>query len=437
MGVEQADRLRSFWARRAKRLLPAVLVLLLVLTLYDWLGGPNISSDTFRPDAIATLFYYANWHLIFTHQSYFTQFLAPSPLKHTWSLAIEEQFYLSGRSRPGHVPPGQAPAAPRLPCFPRRRPSSSPPSWPSPPPWRWRFFPTGRRPSRIYYGTDTRVVRTVHRGDPGPRGHRPAGSPAPGAPGPPCSRTAAPSPSAPVGVRRRRPGQPVGLDVPRGPGAGRHPGRSGHRQRGPAATPGPGHGHVDRPAPVDRSDLLWPLPVALAGLRPHDRRHHRALRCALLLARLAATLGAATASFYLIERPMRRYRWKGWPFALATLSAVGVTALAIVPGRCPRPRPYRPPDYASVRVVSPTARPDPFPAPIVLPPGQVGRRPSRSRDHHRGQPHVRCRAGHQGRARGDRGGHRRDARLSGVGPDQRTGTSRSTWPRPSSRPMPS
>ena len=35
-----------------------------------------------------------NWHAIFSHQSYFTQFSTPSPLTHTWSLAIEEQFYL-------------------------------------------------------------------------------------------------------------------------------------------------------------------------------------------------------------------------------------------------------------------------------------------------------------------------------------------------------
>ena len=51
-------------------------------------------ESTFKADGIATLFYYANWHLIFTHQSYFAQFQVPSTLRHTWSLAIEEQFYL-------------------------------------------------------------------------------------------------------------------------------------------------------------------------------------------------------------------------------------------------------------------------------------------------------------------------------------------------------
>src|SRR5665811_1452844 len=75
--------LRPFWFRRAKRLLPAVMLLLLVLSLYTWLGGPNITASTFAADGVATLFYYANWHLIFAHQSYFTQFLLPSPLRHT------------------------------------------------------------------------------------------------------------------------------------------------------------------------------------------------------------------------------------------------------------------------------------------------------------------------------------------------------------------
>ena len=90
----QTIGLRSFWFRRAKRLLPAVMLLLVVLSVYSRLGGPNIVESTFKSDGLATLFYYANWHLILTHQSYFAQFEVPSTLRHTWSLAIEEQFYL-------------------------------------------------------------------------------------------------------------------------------------------------------------------------------------------------------------------------------------------------------------------------------------------------------------------------------------------------------
>jgi len=54
----------------------------------------DTSLQHFRSDALSSLFYVANWHFAFTGQSYFDQFAGPSPLRHMWSLAIEEQFYL-------------------------------------------------------------------------------------------------------------------------------------------------------------------------------------------------------------------------------------------------------------------------------------------------------------------------------------------------------
>ncbi len=87
-------RLRSFWARRARRLLPAVVVLVGAVALYAAAGGPGINRPTLRGDSVATLLYFANWHFIAEHSQYFAQFTATSPLLHTWSLAIEEQFYL-------------------------------------------------------------------------------------------------------------------------------------------------------------------------------------------------------------------------------------------------------------------------------------------------------------------------------------------------------
>jgi peptidoglycan/LPS O-acetylase OafA/YrhL len=92
----------DFWARRAKRLLPALLLVLVALAVYLVLNaqlsapGANglVDLSGLRGDALATLFYVGNWHAIFAHQSYFAQFSTPSPLQHTWSLAIEEQFYL-------------------------------------------------------------------------------------------------------------------------------------------------------------------------------------------------------------------------------------------------------------------------------------------------------------------------------------------------------
>ena len=94
--------LAAFWGRRARRLLPALFLVVGALALYLILNaifaapGSNALIDLpgLRGDAISTLLYVNNWHSIFTHQSYFAQFSSPSPLQHTWSLAIEEQFYL-------------------------------------------------------------------------------------------------------------------------------------------------------------------------------------------------------------------------------------------------------------------------------------------------------------------------------------------------------
>jgi peptidoglycan/LPS O-acetylase OafA/YrhL len=94
--------LAAFWGRRAKRLLPALFLVVAALAVYLianglW-GGPGanglVDLSGLRGDAISTLLYVNNWHSIFGHQSYFAQYSAPSPLQHTWSLAIEEQFYL-------------------------------------------------------------------------------------------------------------------------------------------------------------------------------------------------------------------------------------------------------------------------------------------------------------------------------------------------------
>jgi peptidoglycan/LPS O-acetylase OafA/YrhL len=80
-----------FWARRARRLLPALLVMLPGVIFAARLL--DRSTPSLRGDALATLGYVANWRFIASDQSYFTSFDV-SPLRHTWSLAIEEQFYL-------------------------------------------------------------------------------------------------------------------------------------------------------------------------------------------------------------------------------------------------------------------------------------------------------------------------------------------------------
>ncbi len=86
--------LKAFWTRRARRLLPALLMMVLGVAAYaQWLADPAY-AESIRLDAVATLFYVANWRFALSNQSYFDHFADPSPLLHTWSLAVEEQFYV-------------------------------------------------------------------------------------------------------------------------------------------------------------------------------------------------------------------------------------------------------------------------------------------------------------------------------------------------------
>jgi peptidoglycan/LPS O-acetylase OafA/YrhL len=86
--------LASFWARRARRLLPGLFVVLAAVLVYAAFLAPSLGLDRVRGDVFGSLFYVANWHFIASGQSYFSTFTAPSPVLHLWSLAVEEQFYL-------------------------------------------------------------------------------------------------------------------------------------------------------------------------------------------------------------------------------------------------------------------------------------------------------------------------------------------------------
>ena len=138
--------LRRFWLRRARRLLPALVVVVLAALILAAIFARADLART-RGDAVSSLLYYTNWHLIFANHSYFVRMGNPSLLQHLWSLAVEEQFYviwplllvpglvLIGRRRlPYVVVAGIAGSAALM----------------------WILYkPTD--PSRVYYGTDTRA----------------------------------------------------------------------------------------------------------------------------------------------------------------------------------------------------------------------------------------------------------------------------------------
>ena len=85
---------RAFWSRRARRLLPAFLLVLFVVLLATPLLVPAEQRGSLHADALASLGYVLNWRFVATDHAYFNAFGAPSPLLHLWSLSVEEQFYL-------------------------------------------------------------------------------------------------------------------------------------------------------------------------------------------------------------------------------------------------------------------------------------------------------------------------------------------------------
>ena len=85
--------LNRFWARRARRLFPAVLLVI----VFALLATSTIARDDLsrtRADALSAFVYLTNWREIIASHSYFNQFGRPSLLLQLWSLAVEEQFYL-------------------------------------------------------------------------------------------------------------------------------------------------------------------------------------------------------------------------------------------------------------------------------------------------------------------------------------------------------
>ena len=85
-------RLGEFWLRRARRLLPALFVMLAVVTVWVAVAARS-RLPGLRGEVVSAVAYVNNWWQIAQHASYFSRFSAPSPLSHLWSLSVEEQFY--------------------------------------------------------------------------------------------------------------------------------------------------------------------------------------------------------------------------------------------------------------------------------------------------------------------------------------------------------
>ncbi len=140
--------LKTFWLRRARRLFPALFTLLVVVVAYAVLFLPEEVAGL-RGDVLSTAAYVNNWYQIFSHKSYFESAGRPPLLRHMWSLAVEEQFYLLWplllglllrRQRPGRVLAMVLLGALASLLL------------------MVAGFKPDTDPSRIYYGTDTRAA---------------------------------------------------------------------------------------------------------------------------------------------------------------------------------------------------------------------------------------------------------------------------------------
>ncbi len=139
---------KNFWIRRARRLLPAMFTMLLVVITYVTIFESSM-LEKLEKDTVAAVLYVSNWWYIFQDLSYFESFGPPSLLTHFWSLAVEEQFYilwpliiivmLKLKIREGSlfslILVGALASAAAMTLL----------------------YEPGADPSRVYYGTDTRV----------------------------------------------------------------------------------------------------------------------------------------------------------------------------------------------------------------------------------------------------------------------------------------
>ncbi len=146
----QNDRridLKTFYKRRALRLLPALFLVLFLAALLSVIFLPK-EVATLRGDIVSALTYVTNWFYIIGQKSYFESSGRPSLVQHLWSLAVEEQFYLIW---PLLFTLGMRRLGPRRLCVATVVGAGLSTALMA------ALYHPGVDPSRVYYGTDTRA----------------------------------------------------------------------------------------------------------------------------------------------------------------------------------------------------------------------------------------------------------------------------------------
>ncbi|MET8912057.1 acyltransferase family protein [Micromonospora sp. NPDC004551] len=361
----------AFWGRRVRRLLPALLLVLLVVLLVSRELMPATELGALRWDALAALGYAANWRMANRDGDYFAATGSPSPLQHTWSLGIEEQFYLlwpllliallgwaarRGPARPGRRL-GAALAVVLLGAAGSALAEAA------------LFSPDAL--DRVYYGTDTRAVALL------------AGAALAVLLARRNEAAARPGRRHPVlGALAVAGAAVTGWCWATAEGGDAWLYRGGLTVAALAVAAVIAHAVVSPASPTARLLALAPL-VRLGRISYGVYLWHWPLfqwltagrtgltGIALLAARCAVTLAVAAGSYLLVERPIRRARRLPRPApALAGTAVAGVAAVAVL-GTVP---PAPPPNPAiALDAPSPTAGTG---SPTAVPPAQrPGRRP--------------------------------------------------------------
>jgi peptidoglycan/LPS O-acetylase OafA/YrhL len=151
--------LRAFWLARARRLLPALFAMLIIVTAWVTVLGPHQPPE-FRSAVGTAVVYVNNWWLVFHDVSYFQGFEAQGPLNHLWSLSVEEQFYILWPLLlvlgVAFIPELKSPTGTRV----RLAGAALGLGFVSALLMAVLYQP-GLDPSRVYYGTDTRALELL------------------------------------------------------------------------------------------------------------------------------------------------------------------------------------------------------------------------------------------------------------------------------------